>query len=145
MPPSLALFLLRILLALLLYAFLGSIVYLLWQDLRRAAAEAREREKMRGRLIVVSSNLSSPAVGDTLQLLPLTSIGRAPTNSIAIPDDTASFEHALISQRDGKWWLEDLGSRNGTLLNGAPVTVPTVISGGDLIGLGQVQFRLELE
>ena len=145
MSPSLVLFLLRVLLALLLYAFLGSIVYLLWQDVRRAGAEAREREKMRGRLIVVSSNLSSPAVGDALPLRPLTSIGRAPTNSITIPDDTASLEHALISQRDGKWWLEDLGSRNGTLLNGAPVAVPTVISGGDLIGLGHVQFRLELE
>lgn len=145
MSPSVALLILRIVLALLLYAFIGGVVYLLWQDVRRAAAESRERDKMRGRLVIVSSDLSSPAIGDTLPLLPVTSIGRAPTNTITIADDTASLEHALISQRNGKWWLEDLGSRNGTLLNGAPVTIPTVISAGDLIGLGRLQLRLELE
>jgi len=143
MSPSLALFLLRVALAILLYAFLGGIAYLLWQDLRRVAAQTREREKMRGRLVIVSSGLPSPGVGESFPLLPVTSIGRAPTNAITLPDDTASLEHALISLRAGKWWLEDLGSRNGTLLNGVPVTAPTVISAGDLIALGQAQFKLE--
>lgn len=143
MTPSFTLFLLRLLLAILLYAFLGSIVYLLWQDIRRAAAEAKARAGLRGRLVTVSSKLSSVKTGDTFPLLPVTSLGRAPTNTVTLVDDTTSLEHALISLRAGKWWLEDLGSRNGTLLNGVLVTTPTVISAGDLIALGQTQFKLE--
>jgi hypothetical protein len=141
--PSLVLFIIRILLALLLYAFLGVVVYLLWQDARRAAAETKAREQLRGRLVIVASELPYPRVGDSFPLLPVTSIGRAPTNTITVSDETASLEHALISLRSGKWWLEDLGSRNGVLLNGAPVTTPTVISAGDMIALGQAQFKLE--
>ncbi len=143
MSPNLALFVVRIVLAVLLYGFISGIVYLLWRDLRRAAVEAKAREGLRGRLVIVVSTLPDTKVGDSFPLLPVTSLGRAPTNTITIADETASLEHALISLRAGKWWLEDLGSRNGTLLNGMLVTSPTVISGGDLIGLGQAQFKLE--
>jgi pSer/pThr/pTyr-binding forkhead associated (FHA) protein len=145
MSPALALFLLRLALAVLLYAFLGGILYLLWLDLRRAMAVAQARDRARGRLILIACDLPSPQVGDTFPLLPITSMGRASTNTISLPDETASLEHALITQRSGKWWLEDLDSRNGTTLNGQAVTMPTVISAGDLIGLGRAQFKLELE
>jgi hypothetical protein len=145
MSPALALFLLRLALAVLLYAFLGGIFYLLWLDLRRAMTAAQTRERARGRLVLIACDLPSPQVGETFPLLPITSMGRASTNTISLPDETASLEHALITQRNGKWWLEDLESRNGTTLNGQAVTMPTVISAGDLIGLGRAQFKLELE
>jgi len=41
--------------------------------------------------------------------------------------------------------VADRNSSNGTLLNGELVREPTVISSGDLIGIGQIQFKLELE
>jgi hypothetical protein len=145
MSPALALFLLRLALAVLLYAFLGGIFYLLWLDLRRAMAVAQTRERARGRLVLIACDLPSPQVGEAFPLLPITSMGRASTNTISLPDETASLEHALITQRSGKWWLEDLDSRNGTTLNGQAVTMPTVVSAGDLIGLGRAQFKLELE
>ena len=145
MSPALALFLLRLALAVLLYAFLGGILYLLWLDLRRAMAVAQARDRARGRLVLIACDLPSPQVGEAFPLLPITSMGRASTNTISLPDETASLEHALITQRNGKWWLEDLDSRNGTTLNGQAVTMPTVISAGDLIGLGRAQFKLELE
>ncbi len=145
MSPALALFLIRLALAVLLYAFLGGILYLLWLDLRRAMAVAQARERARGRLVLIACDLPSPQVGEAFPLLPITSLGRASTNTISLPDETASLEHALITQRNGKWWLEDLGSRNGTTLNGQAVTMPTVVSTGDLIGLGRAQFKLELE
>jgi len=143
MSPALVLFILRILLATLLYAFVGAVIVLLWRDLPQAGEQAQAREGLRGRLVIIASGLPAPIVGDTFPLLPVTSIGRAPTNTITLPDETASLEHALISLRAGKWWLEDLGSRNGTLLNGLLITSPTVVSAGDLIGLGQAQFKLE--
>ena len=143
MSPAFALLIVRILLAVLLYGFVAGVVFLIWRDLRQADEQARAREGRRGRLVLIANGQPSPPVGDSYPLLPITSIGRAPTNTITLLDETASLEHALISLRAGKWWLEDLGSRNGTLLNGIVISSPTVISGGDLIGLGQAEFKLE--
>src|SRR5215470_10486813 len=83
--------------------------------------------------------------GATFPLLPLTSLGRAPTNTITLNDTFASGEHALVTLRGGQWWLEDRGSSNGTLLNGYRIEEPVVISTGDVIGVGQVELKLELE
>jgi pSer/pThr/pTyr-binding forkhead associated (FHA) protein len=47
--------------------------------------------------------------------------------------------------RNGQWWIEDRKSRNGTLLNDLPVTESMVITHGDIIGIGNMKFRLELE
>lgn len=83
--------------------------------------------------------------GETYPLLPLTSLGRSPTNTIPISDSFASSEHALVAMRNGQWWIEDRKSRNGTLLNDLPVTEATVITHGDVISIGNMKFRLELE
>lgn len=78
-------------------------------------------------------------------LLPLTSLGRALTNSITISDSFASNEHALIAYRGGQWWLEDRGSSNGTTLNGSLINEPVILSSGDLIGVGHATLRAEFE
>ena len=83
--------------------------------------------------------------GQTYPLLPLTSLGRSPTNTIPITDDYASGEHALVALRNGQWWLEDRKSRNGTVINGMPITQAVVITDGDIIGIGSVFYKLELE
>ncbi len=145
MTPGLTLFLLRALLALLLLAFLGAIFWMLWQDVRVAARSAGAQMRRLGRLRVIESALDQLPVGAEFRLRPITSLGRAPTNTASLPDDTASLEHALLHLRDGQWWLEDLASRNGTRLNDAPVTAPAPIVAGDVIGVGQVKLKLELE
>ena len=89
--------------------------------------------------------LADVVTGETYPLLPLTSLGRSPTNTVPINDSFASSEHALVAFRNGQWWLEDRRSRNGTLLNDMPVTQPVVITDGDIIGIGKIKFRLELE
>nr|MBP7694178.1 FHA domain-containing protein [Anaerolineales bacterium] len=117
----------------------------LWRDLRAAAHTTQARAQRLGRLIVVGS--SSPALppGTPFPLLAVSSLGRAPTNTAALSDDTCSLEHALLHLRAGQWWLEDLDSRNGTRLNDVPVTQPTPILAGDVIGLGQVKLKFELD
>jgi hypothetical protein len=145
MTPALTLFSLRVVLAILLYLFIGGLFYLLWLDVKRAGDVAQARDRVRGQLVVIASDLPALRAGEVFPLLPVTSIGRAPTNTIHLPDETASMEHALISQRNGKWWLEDLGSRNGTHLNGLAVNIPTVISTGDVITLARIQLKLKLE
>lgn len=145
MSPNLALFILRLVLAVLLYAFLGALFWMLWQDVRAAARAATTRGRRLGRLIVLESPLPSLAQGATFPLMPITSLGRAPTNTATLPDETASLEHALLHLRDGQWWLEDLDSRNGTRLNDAPVHDPAPVVPGDIIGVGRVKLKVELE
>jgi len=145
MSPILVLLVLRGLLALLLYAFLAALVWLLWQDVRVAAKASASRSRRLGRLVVLESAVPALAAGAAFPLLPITSLGRAATNTAPLLDEAVSLEHALLHLREGQWWLEDLESRNGTRLNDAPVTEPTLIVPGDIIGLGHIKLKLELE
>jgi hypothetical protein len=141
---------LRILLAGALYLFLGAILWLLWRDLHRPASDAILTPRNYGRLTVIATATDvegaddSLAVGDNFALQAINSLGRSVINTIIIPDAYASAEHALLIYRGGQWWLEDRGSRNGTTVNNIPIDAPTVISAGEIIGIGRVQLKLEL-
>lgn len=139
------LFVLRTLAAVLLYAFLGGLFYLLWRDYRAAAAQAVQKERPQGRLVVVSAPDGLSPQQTAFPLHPLTTVGRALTNSVVLPDTFASYDHATLTLRGGRWWLQDLDSSNGTTLNGALITEPTVIASGDIIGIGRTKLRLELD
>jgi pSer/pThr/pTyr-binding forkhead associated (FHA) protein len=77
------------------------------------------------------------ATGEAIPILGNCSIGRAPTNLIVLNDDRASRRHALIhAQEQHQYWLVDLGSSNGTLLNGRRVSQPTMLRHGDRIEVG---------
>ncbi len=145
MTPEAVLFGLRIASGGLLLIFLGVLFALLWRDYLATAQEIESRHKQRGRLVVLSADGMPIMTGTAYPLLPLTSVGRAPTNTISLDDTFASGEHALFTLRGGQWWLEDRGSSNGTLLNGYRVEEPTVVSAGDVISVGRVELKLELE
>lgn len=71
-------------------------------------------------------------------------IGRDPSNQIIIRDDVyVSRHHAFITFEDGHWWVEDLGSRNGTLLNEAHILQREMLSPGDKLTIGHTLFRVE--
>lgn len=63
------------------------------------------------------------------------SIGREPTNQLWIPDPVLSRRHCLIAAERGQFFIRDLGSRNGTLVNGVPVEQQQLRS-GDQISIG---------
>ena len=48
-------------------------------------------------------------------------IGRSPSCTLVLDDSYASSRHARVFPKDGAWWLEDLGSTNGTMMDGRPV------------------------
>jgi len=141
---------LRVILAATLYLFLGAILLFLWRDLRRSSADETIVPRNYGRLVVVAAENEHDAseaeltVGAAFPLQPVTSLGRSAVNTVSIPDVYASAEHALLIYRGGQWWLEDRGSRNGTTLNTVPIDAPTVVSSGEIIGIGRVQLKLEL-
>jgi hypothetical protein len=76
------------------------------------------------------------------------SIGRAPDNSISIDDRMISQYHALIERRGDSFHLTDLGSTNGTLINGDPLTVERQLQNGDQIlvgGVASIEFLYDGE
>lgn len=71
-------------------------------------------------------------------------MGKGPRNDIVIADPAVSTTHALIKAEAGGYTLTDLGSRNGTYLNGERIPEPRRLNHGDVIGLGlsKLTFRL---
>ncbi|MBI1313364.1 FHA domain-containing protein [bacterium] len=67
----------------------------------------------------------------------ITTIGRAPTNQIVVPDDICSRNHCEVFISGGNWVLRDLDSRNGTLLGGRAVTQDEPLDDGDEIQIGE--------
>ena len=69
-------------------------------------------------------------------------IGRAPGALLRLNDDTVSRAHARLTAVGEGWVLQDLGSRNGTWVNGGRVTGAVPVRVGDQVRFGQVAFRL---
>lgn len=144
MDPAIVLFSLRLLSAFLLVAFLVALAWLIARDMRFTQALLAEQGRAQGWLRVLTSDDASLPVGHGFPLLPVTSIGRSPGNTIVLPRDYTSAEHALVSRRGRHWWVEDLASRNGTWLNGVQLTAPAVISAGDVLRIGGTELKIEL-
>jgi pSer/pThr/pTyr-binding forkhead associated (FHA) protein len=70
-------------------------------------------------------------------------IGRADACQIKVDDTYVSTFHARIFNRDGAWFLEDLGSTNGTYLNQRRVTSPVELAAGDRVKLGKTTLELK--
>ena len=91
-----------------------------------------------GRLVSVGG----PTSGQATPLLDATTmLGRAATCQVVIEDDFASRRHAQISLRDDGYWLRDLDSKNGTLLDGQPVAGEVLLEDGAVIQIGDTRLR----
>jgi len=73
---------------------------------------------------------------------PRLTIGRDKTNNLVINDEGISVFHAELQQEDGKLFLRDTGSVNGTFLNGEPVTKRMEVKVGDVIRLHLVELQI---
>ncbi|MGE5830100.1 MAG: FHA domain-containing protein [Micromonosporaceae bacterium] len=77
----------------------------------------------------------------TLSEAPIT-IGRAEDSTLVITDDYASLRHARLVPRGGQWFVEDVGSTNGTYLDRTKVTAPTPVPLGVPIRIGRTSLEL---
>lgn len=105
---------------------------------RRAAAQGR-RGKAARQLIVTHGALTGTRV--SLDGRPIL-IGRADDSTLVLDDDYASTRHARVSFSGGDWYVEDLGSTNGTYLDRAKVTGPTRVPLGVPIRIGKTVIEL---
>jgi hypothetical protein len=130
----------RLLFLALLYIFLARVVRSLLRDLRAAA---REPGVSLGRLVVLESPGGDPEQGRSFDLDAITTLGRDVNNAIVVDDPFASAEHAVLTYRGRSWYVEDLGSTNGTFVNGRAVASVAPLGFGDEVSIGQVRMRLE--
>ena len=127
----------------LLYLILFGFARSLRRDLRSAEMTQIANQSGIGRLAVVESPDDEPAVGSTIALGPINSIGRNVNSTIFIDDDFVSGGHAMLTFRGRSWFIEDQGSTNGTYVNGHVIDRAVALSFGDELTIGRVRMRLE--
>ena len=144
-PLEAQLLLVRLLFLALTYGLIAAVGFVVWRELAAPRGGGRPAADPPGpRLIVIEGGSSDRAPGSAFVLSIVTAIGRDLDNQVVLQDATVSGRHAVIHHRDGAWWAEDLGSTNGTRVNGraaAPLR-PELLRSGDLIQFGSVRLRL---
>ncbi|MEO6503253.1 MAG: FHA domain-containing protein [Jatrophihabitantaceae bacterium] len=106
---------------------------------RAAASESRPGRGALSQLIVTEGSLAGTRVA--LAGKPIL-IGRANDSTLVLTDDYASTRHARISENNGTWYLEDLGSTNGTYVGQSKVTGPLPLEAGVVIRIGKTAMEL---
>jgi pSer/pThr/pTyr-binding forkhead associated (FHA) protein len=152
-----ALLILKLLFLLLLYVFIWRIVRTASRDVRlpqesfiltpgqaqAAGLVGRNPGIETGRLVVVASPSLDAGLVRVLDSAPVT-LGRGAQNDLTLDsDDFASATHARIEPRRDGVWVEDVGSTNGTYVNGARIAKPRALRPGDVIRVGSSDLRYE--
>lgn len=135
--PALFLNLLKLIFIVLIYLFLWQIGRSIGAHIGPAAS-SRPTKRVSELVVVRSDTLSglrfSVGAGCT--------VGRSSDSDVVVDDPYASEFHFRIAVSDGSTVLSDLGSTNGTYLNGRRVTVPTNLGKGDSIQIGNTIFEI---
>jgi FHA domain len=146
---------LKLCLLLLLYLFFLRVLRAVWAEVsgpripevapRPSRRERREgrRESRRGtggaQLLVTEP---APLRGRTFPLADEVTVGRAAGCQVTLDDTYVSQLHARVFARDGQYFVEDLGSTNGTYLNRRKVSGPMVMNRGDRLQVGSTVMEL---
>ena len=145
-------------------AFLVLLYLFIWRIVRSAARDLRlQQESMilgpqqaaaaglvpqpvsreLGRLVVVASPVLDEGEVVTLDVQPLT-VGRGANNVLPFDgDEYASTRHARFEPRRDGVWVEDMGSTNGTFVNGIRLTRERRLTPGDVVRIGETDLRFE--
>jgi predicted component of type VI protein secretion system len=133
---------LRLLLAVSLYAFLGWAFVSLWRDIKQQGALLESRKVPTISLTIARGN-PAPQTRHYVQQ-PEVTIGRDPACECPVDDKAISTRHARLSFHHNQWWLEDLNSTNGTLLNKEKLAMPTVVISDDEFKCGETRFIISI-
>lgn len=136
---------------LLKYVFLGLMFLFLWMAIRamnrevsRSGPQPARPQKPAGKAperIVVDDPAAEAS--ETYEIVDELILGRGEGCNVTLSDTFASQIHARIFKRDGEVLLEDMGSTNGTRLNGKRVTSPITVVRGDVATIGKTQIAFK--
>jgi len=139
----------------LLWVFIAAVVATLRKDLRgvpaaaavtrsgRAAAKPQRQPRGQKAAPTGIEILDGPLAGATMALAEADIvIGRAPDCTIVLTDDYVSSKHTRLRKVDQTWFVEDLGSTNGTWVNRARITAAVPLVVGMVINVGRTPVRV---
>jgi pSer/pThr/pTyr-binding forkhead associated (FHA) protein len=138
---AVAILILRIVLALLLYAFLAVCLVTIWRELR---VQSRLLESRRAPKLTLFLSEGGEELSRTFECQEII-IGRDLTCDFPVADETVSSRHAILRYHHNQWWIEDIQSTNGTFLNEERVTTPTVIISGDELRCGAARLPVQID
>ena len=131
-----------------LYLFFLRVLRAVWLETRestRAPAGAATGARSVAAASPATMRIVAPAErkGETFALGEEMTVGRAAGCQVSLADDsTVSQLHARIFQRDGRFFVEDLGSTNGTFVNRKQITGAVPVRRGDRVQIGQTVLEL---
>jgi hypothetical protein len=130
--------LLKLLLLALLYLFFGRVLWTVWSESRAPSRTNRSTTPptpaQPNQLLDIVTGAEWPIIHDTV-------VGRDPGCAIHLDDPSVSSRHARITIVDGHPFITDLGSTNGTRINGNPIDTPHPLAAGDLITIGTISVE----
>lgn len=126
----------RLLLLVLLYLFLFAAVR------TGIGLVSSGRKAKAGAFTLTVEQGPGPLKGTTVAVEGVIVIGRSPGADIVVSDDFVSSKHARVFPSGAQAVIEDLGSTNGTLLNGKRITSPVHLSTGDIVDVGSVRLKV---
>jgi pSer/pThr/pTyr-binding forkhead associated (FHA) protein len=122
-----------------IYAPTGAVMVKRGLALRGTLLPSRQSRNVVRQLVVTEGALTGTRI--TLGTQPVL-IGRADDSTLVLDDDYASTRHARLSQRGTEWYVEDLGSTNGTYLDRAKVTTAVRVPMGTPVRVGKTVIEL---
>ena len=144
--------LLRVLFVFLLYFFLFQIARTIARELRMVSIATAggqtsanpEPPRAVAQLTLEGDTEGGLPTGTTFTLRPGAVVGRRPGSDIFLNDTYMSGEHARLTLHEGRWWLADLGSTNGTFVNGTRIDRPTPLAPGVEVRFGRINLRFTM-
>ena len=122
-----------------IYAPTGAVMVRRGLALRSTLLPSRARRNVARQLVVIEGALAGTRI--PLGTQPIL-IGRADDSTLVLTDDYASTRHARLSPRGPEWYVEDLGSTNGTYLDRAKVTTAVRVPMGTPVRIGKTVIEL---
>lgn len=131
----------KIIIITIIYIIIIIALKIMYKDMKSGDRSRRNRMGNYGLEILNPGNSSNLKKGAVIPVNGVVTIGRKPDNTLILDDPYASSYHAKIYIKNGECIIEDLGSTNGTMLNGEKIKNKEYLLSGDEITIGSVILR----